>query len=140
MAQSPPAKINSNCQRPITGFAGYQYNFTVAGGFQGSGGVYNSSGGASGLFVQGGTAGGFNLGGDVFVGFMRGGTNTFRGRTDSINIGFEGFAVSLIFQPDSAFNSSTFLGAIFGPGPNFGLSVSKDNTVLIFPTPSTCGT
>jgi hypothetical protein len=71
---------------------------------------------------------------------MRGGTNTFRGRTDSMNIGLGGFGVSLIFQADSAFNSSTFLGATFGPGPDLGLSFSKDNTVLIFPTPSTCGT
>jgi hypothetical protein len=129
-SHSVGAKAEKPVSRSTYFFYGVQATAIVGIGGQVSAGNYAGNSGASGSFASVGGGAGFNLGVDAFAGYVNGGTNVLRGRTDAVTIGLGGIAVNLIFQPDSAFNSSTFLGATLGPGGDFGLSFSKDNTFL----------
>jgi hypothetical protein len=73
------------------------------------------------------------------VGVINGGPNVLAGRTDAVTVGLFGIAVNLIFQPDSSFTPSNYLGFAVGPAGDFGVSFSKDNTILVNPQNGACG-
>jgi hypothetical protein len=138
-AQKPKGNPKSVCANATTAFYGAQLTVIPGVGGQASAGNYSSSNGSKGSFVSFGGGVGINFGFDAFAGFVNGGPNVLRGRTDAVTLGLGPISLNLIFKPDSAFNSSTFLGAAVGPGGDLGLSFSKDNTFLISPTnPNGC--
>jgi RHS repeat-associated protein len=136
--QGAQSSSQSPCPNLSTFFYGVQASLIPGIGGQVSAGNYASNDGAKGSFVSLGGGAGFNIGADAFAGYVNGGPNVLRGRTDAVTIGLAGISINLIFKPDSAFNSKTFLGATIGPGADVGLSFSKDNTFLIGAQSGSC--
>jgi hypothetical protein len=133
--QTAPPPCSSTEQ---TFFYGVQLTVIPGVGGQVSAGNYISNNNAHGSYVSGGGGGGFNLGLDAFVGVINGGPKVLAGRTDAVTIGLLGVSLNLIFKPDASFTPSNYLGFAVGPGADFGLSVSKDNTKLFPAAPNNC--
>jgi hypothetical protein len=145
-AKKPPSSAqsyntkqpNQRCTNQVTYFYGAQATLIPGLGGQVSAGNYLNTAGASGSFVSFGGGAGFNIGADAFAGFVNGNPSVLAGRTDAVTIGLGGLSINLIFQPDSSFTSSNFLGLTVGPGADLGLSFSKDNTFLLPTNPGGC--